>query len=85
MTYAIRYVSSAAKALRKLDWEVARRVLRTIGELAENPRPAGAIQLAGGDGELRVRVGDYRVIYEIIDQELVVLVLRLGHRREIYR
>lgn len=53
--------------------------------LAENPRPAGSVQLVGGQGELRIRVGDYRVVYDVIEDEIVVLVLRIGHRREIYR
>lgn len=56
-----------------------------IGKLAEEPRPPGCIQLKGGNGELRMRVGDYRVIYVLNDGELVVLVLRVGHRREVYR
>jgi len=53
--------------------------------LADNPRPPAARQLVGGQGEWRVRVGDHRIVYEIGDAELVVLVLRVGHRREIYR
>ncbi|AZL09759.1 type II toxin-antitoxin system RelE family toxin [Brevibacterium aurantiacum] len=85
MSYSISYVSSAAKTLRKLDKPVARRLLATISQLAEDPRPAGCIQLKGGDGELRIRVGEYRVIYEIYGGELLVLVLRVGHRREVYR
>lgn len=56
-----------------------------IGKLAEEPRPPGCIQLKGGNGELRMRVGDYRVIYVLNDGELVVLVLRVGQRREVYR
>lgn len=85
MSYSISYVSSAAKTLRKLDNPVARRLLATISQLAEDPRPAGCIQLKGGDGELRIRAGEYRVIYEIYGGELLVLVLRVGHRREVYR
>ena len=52
--------------------------------LAEDPRPPAATQLVGGAGEWRVRTGDYRVIYEIHDAEVIVLVLRMGHRREVY-
>lgn len=85
MSYSVSYVPSAAKTLRKLDRQAARRLLEGIGELANDPRPPGCTQLKGGEGELRIRVGDYRVIYEIHDDELVVLVLRLGHRREVYR
>lgn len=85
MSYSISYVPSAAKALRKLDRLIARRLVASIKELSDEPRPPGCIQLKGGSGEFRIRVGDYRVIYEVIDRELVVLVLHLGHRREVYR
>lgn len=85
MPYAISYVPSAAKVIRKLDRPTARRLLDAIGALASDPRPSGCIQLKGGDGELRIRVGDYRVVYDVQDDELVVLVLRVGHRREVYR
>lgn len=85
MAYEITYARSALKALRKLDREIARRILHAIDALAHDTRPAGCLQLSGGDGELRIRVGDYRIVYEVIDSELVVLVLRLGHRREVYR
>lgn len=85
MAYSISYVPSAAKALRKLDRPTARRLLDAIEGLAVDPRPPGCIQLKGGGGEYRVRVGDYRIIYEVHDDELIVLVLRLGHRREVYQ
>lgn len=71
--------------MRKLDRAVARRLVDAIGQLALDPRPPGCLQMKGGDGELRIRVGDYRVVYDVRDDELVILVLRLGHRREIYR
>lgn len=85
MPYAINYVPSVAKVIRKLDKPTARRLLDAIGALATDPRPSGCIQLKGGDGELRIRVGDYRVVYDVQDDELVVLVLRVGHRRDVYR
>ncbi|WP_068400769.1 type II toxin-antitoxin system RelE family toxin [Kribbia dieselivorans] len=85
MPYAISYVPSAAKVIRKLDKQMARRLLDAIESLARDPRPSGCIQLKGGDGEFRIRVGDYRIVYDIQDDELVVLVLRVGHRREVYR
>ncbi|MFC3480579.1 type II toxin-antitoxin system RelE family toxin [Kocuria carniphila] len=85
MSYTIRYVPSAAKAIRKLDKPTARRLLNAIGALASDPRPPGCIQLKGGNGEFRIRIGDYRVVYEVQDDELVVLMLRVGHRREVHR
>lgn len=85
MPYEITYAHSALKALRKLDRIVAQRILRAVDSLAQDPRPQGCLQLSGGDGEFRIRVGDYRVIYDVNDEELVVLVLRAAHRREVYR
>ena len=84
MTYRVRIAPAAERQLRKFDPQVRRRLQAVIDLLAEQPRPPAAIQLVGGAGEWRVRTGDYRIIYEINDGELIVLVLRLGHRREIY-
>lgn len=85
MTYRIIIARGAAKTFRGLHPQVAVRLKATIQELAEDPRPPGSLQLSGGDGELRIRVGDYRIVYDVQDDELVVLVLRVGHRREVYR
>lgn len=85
MTYRITFARGAAKTFRGLHPQVSGRLKAAIQELAEDPRPPGSLQLNGGDGELRIRVGDYRVIYDVEEDELVVLVLRVGHRREIYR
>ena len=68
-----------------MDPPVRRRVRAAIDLLAATPRPPGATSLVGGDGEMRVRTGDYRIIYEVEDDVLRVLVLAVGHRREIYR
>ena len=84
MTYLVRIAPAAERQLRKFDPQVRRRLHAVIDLLAEHPRPPAAIQLVGGAGEWRVRTGDYRIIYEIDDGELIVLVLRLGHRREVY-
>lgn len=85
MQYEITYAQSALKSLRKLDRAVAHRILQAIDRLTEDPRPPGCKQLKGGAGEMRIRIGDYRVIYDVIDDEVVILVLAIGHRREIYR
>lgn len=84
MKYDVRLAPAAARQLRKFDPQVRRRIHAAIDLLASNPRPPKAIQLVGGAGEWRIRTGDYRVIYEVHDAELVVLVLRVGHRRDIY-
>ncbi|WP_300385479.1 type II toxin-antitoxin system RelE/ParE family toxin [Nocardioides sp.] len=85
MTYRIELSPAAARQLRKLDAPARRRIQAVVELLAQEPRPAGAKKLVGGDGEWRVRTGDYRVIYEVRDGVLLVLVLAVGHRRDIYR
>jgi mRNA interferase RelE/StbE len=85
VTYRISLSPAAARQLRKFDPQVRRRIQGVLELLAVEPRPPAATRLVGGAGEWRVRTGDYRIVYEIGDQELLVLVLRVGHRREIYR
>lgn len=83
--YAIEWAPQARKQVDGLDTPLARRVARAVAALATNPRPPGCTKLAGGTNEWRIRVGDWRVVYGILDQRLVVLVLRVAHRREVYR
>lgn len=85
MSYQVTLTLAAARQLRKLDPPARRRVQAAIELLAVDPRPPSATRLVGGAGEWRVRTGDYRVVYEIHDQRLLILVLNVGHRREIYR
>ena len=84
MTYEVRLAPAAVRQLRKLDPPGRRRVQAAIDLLAEEPRPPGARQLIGGAGEWRVRTGDFRIIYDILDGELLVLVIKVGHRRDVY-
>jgi mRNA interferase RelE/StbE len=84
MTYRVEVAAAAVRQLRKLGRPAQRRVQAAIELLAAEPRPSGANKLVGGDGEWRVRTGDYRIVYEIHDNVLLVLVVTLGHRREIY-
>lgn len=86
MTYRIEVAPAAERQLRKLDPVARRRVQAAIEILAGTPRPPGAEALAGQpSGTLRVRTGDYRIVYEVHDDRLVVLVIRVGHRRDVYR
>lgn len=85
MTYRIEFTPAAVRQLRKLDGKARRRIQAAIELLAEEPRPNGAKKLVGGDGQWRVRTGDYRIVYEIDDGVLLVLVVAVGHRREIYQ
>jgi mRNA interferase RelE/StbE len=84
MNYVVNLSPAAARQLRKFDPRTRRRIQAVIELLADEPRPPAATRLVGGSGEWRVRTGDYRVIYEIHDAELLVLVLRMAHRCEIY-
>jgi mRNA interferase RelE/StbE len=83
--YRIELSRGAEKSLAGLPGEARGRIASKIDALAENPRPQGAKKLSGEDDLYRVRVGDYRVVYEIRDRVLIILVLNIGHRREVYR
>jgi mRNA interferase RelE/StbE len=83
--YRVDLAPAAVRQLRKLDRAAQRRVQAAVELLATDPRPPGSTKLAGGDGAWRVRTGAYRIIYEIQDDVVLVLVLAVGHRREIYR
>uniref|UniRef100_UPI0040560442 type II toxin-antitoxin system RelE family toxin n=1 Tax=Candidatus Electrothrix sp. TaxID=2170559 RepID=UPI0040560442 len=75
---------SAQKQIRKIDQKDQSRIIAVIASLAEQPRPAGSKKLSGRPA-WRIRIGPYRVIYEINDGNISVLVVAVGHRREIYR
>lgn len=81
--YKIELRPAAARALRKLDPQIARRVQAAIALLAEDPRPPASRPLRGRPA-WRVRVGDYRVIYTIEDDVLLIVVVTVGHRRDVY-
>jgi mRNA interferase RelE/StbE len=81
--YRIEIRPAAAHALRKLDPQIRPRVQGAIALLADDPRPPAARALRGRPG-YRVRVGDYRIIYAVTDDVLLVVVVTLGHRRDIY-
>ena len=85
MAYRIEVKPSVAKALGKLPRDVQTRLAAKIDSLAQDPRPKGAKKLSGEAETYRVRSGDYRVIYQIREEALLVLVVRIGHRREVYR
>ncbi|WP_431805993.1 type II toxin-antitoxin system RelE family toxin [Microbacterium paraoxydans] len=83
MSYRIELRPAAVRALKKIDHQDRARIRGAIALLGENPRPPGAKALQGRDG-LRVRVGNYRIIYTVQDDVLVVVVVNLGHRRDVY-
>lgn len=85
MTYRIEVAPAAVRQIRKLEPAARRRIQAAIELLSDQPRPSGAKKLVGGDGEWRVRTGDYRIVYGIHDEVLLVLVVAVGHRRDIYQ
>ena len=84
MRYTVELRPAAQRALNKLPATEARRILSKFTLLAEDPFPAGSKKLAGTDW-YRLRVGDYRIIYSVENARLLVLIIRIGHRREVYR
>ena len=85
--YEIRLTRSAERDLRNLPRAAQVRIARAIDQLAASPRPRGAKLLAdvGPPRIFRIRVGDYRILYELRDDQLVVVVIAVGHRSEVYR
>ncbi len=84
MTYRIEWRPRARKSFLALDKPVRRRIGEAVDALAADRRPAAAKMITGAHGVLRIRVGDYRVLYTIDEGQLVVLVLDAGHRSVIY-
>jgi len=84
LTFAIEFLPAARRELEALDTTVRRRIDRKIALLAANPRASGSKKLEGHD-LMRVRVGDHRIVYTVIDQRLVVLIVRVAHRSRVYR
>ena len=85
MTYRIVLTTAARKNLAALPKNVLGRVDARILSLADNPRPSGVAKLKGKKDFWRIRVGDYRVVYRIRDEMLVVVMIRISHRRDVYR
>lgn len=83
--YEVYLERTAERDLRKLATESFQRIVAHIRALALNPRPPGCRKITGSKDDWRIRVGDYRVLYEIDDQAKVVRVMRVRHRREAYR
>jgi len=84
-SYRIEVSATAEEQIRKLERIDQVRVVRAIQALADEPRPAGCRKLAGQDGVFRVRAGVFRVLYSVEDDRLVVIVLKVGNRKDVYR
>ena len=85
MPYKVTISRTAEKQLKKLPVEVQRRIAAVIMSFEIEPRPYGSKKLSNSDSAYRVRVGAYRIIYDVFDKEVVVVVLKIAHRKEAYR
>ena len=85
MTYEIEIKSSAQKELAKLPRNIADKVIENIRALANDPRPDGCKKLVGTDYAYRIRINNYRVVYSIFDQQLVIQVIKIAHRKDVYK
>ena len=85
MPYAVRFKPSADKEIKSLPAALQQRVVAAIDKLAENPRPRGCKKVKGPGDLWRICVGDYRVIYAIADELLIVTIVRVAHRKDVYR
>jgi mRNA interferase RelE/StbE len=84
-SYTVTLRPAAQRALKRLDKPVQKRIAEALRSLANEPRPPGVKALTGASELLRIRVGDYRIIYSVDDDELEVLVIVIGHRSAVYR
>ena len=85
MAYTIKFKPTAARQLAKLPKTIQVKIARKIDSLAIAPHPQGTVKLRGGDDLYRLRVGNYRIIYQVKNDQLLILVVKIGHRKEVYR
>lgn len=85
MSYRIEFVRSAERSLASLPQSDQRQIAKRVEALSQNPRPPGTKKLRGSEHTYRIRVGDYRVIYVVEDERVIVTVVRIAHRRDVYR
>lgn len=83
--YRIEWKSSALKELKRIDKSTVPRIINVVESLATNPRPVDVRKLKGSERSFRIRIGDYRIVYEILDDSLVVFIVRVRHRKDVYR
>jgi mRNA interferase RelE/StbE len=85
MSYRIEFRPAVLREMRRIPKQYNIRLMAAIAALAETPRPPGCVRLQGPEGFHRVRVGDYRIVYLIQDRALLICVVRVAHRRQVYR
>jgi mRNA interferase RelE/StbE len=85
VSYQIEIKPSASKELEKLPRQIIPRIITAINELGKNPYPQGVRKLTGFEHTYRIRVGDYRILYHIYEKRLVIEIIRIRHRKDVYR
>ncbi|MDR9402402.1 MAG: type II toxin-antitoxin system RelE/ParE family toxin [Halothece sp. Uz-M2-17] len=84
-SYRIEWKQSAKKEIRKLDKTVIPKILEAVAALAQDPRPRSSKKLRGTDHTYRIRIGDYRIVYSVFPNVLTIEIVKVGHRKDIYR
>jgi mRNA interferase RelE/StbE len=84
-TFQIEWKNSALRELKQLDWKIIPRVISAVESLSTDPFPSGVRKLQGSDNTYRVRVGQYRIVYEIFQAKIVIVIIRVRHRKDAYR
>lgn len=84
-SYQIEWKNSAYKELQKLPRQMIPKIVSAIGDLSDNPYPQGVKKLVGSEHSYRIRFGDYRVIYEVIENKLIIEIVRVRHRKDVYK
>ena len=85
MTYQVEITPAAKRQIKKLIAPIQLAIVERLEQLAGDPRPPGVLKMQGEESLYRIRVGDYRIIYEIQDRTLLVVVAKVGHRGDVYR
>jgi mRNA interferase RelE/StbE len=84
-SYKIKWKRSAVKELRKLPKDVIVRILKAVEQLSDNPYPAEVRKLVGSDYSYRLREGSHRIIYTVLSSSLIIQIIRVGHRKDVYK
>ncbi len=84
-SYRIEWKNSAYKELQKLPRPIITKVVAAVADLSNDPYPSGVKKLVGSERSYRIRVGDYRIVYEIIENKLTIEIVRVRHRKDVYK